>query len=129
MRTLSLFAHYLLWHYTRAYGDLFHVAHNLLWFLYHFFSIGELVRTWIAPWRRLHEEPGNIVNMRDFLSGLLMNVIIRIVGILFRSILITFGCAILVIGVILTALAIVVWTALPFIIVFSFIAGGYIALS
>ncbi|HBB65256.1 MAG TPA: hypothetical protein DCZ84_01295 [Candidatus Vogelbacteria bacterium] len=127
MQSITLFAHYLLWHYTRAYSDLLHIAGNLLWFLYHFFSIPELTRTWFAPWKRLHEEPGSIINMSDYLSGVLMNLIIRVIGILLRTILITVGFCILALGALLTILALIIWTALPFIIVFSFIAGASIA--
>ena len=65
--------------------------------------------------------------MSDYLSGVLMNLIIRVIGILLRTILITVGFCILALGALLTILALIIWTALPFIIVFSFIAGASIA--
>ncbi len=77
---LTILHHYLIWHYTRAFGEIRHVAKNLLWFVVHFFSLPQLIRSFFAPYRRMTEERGNTFNLEDLASFVIIGLISRIIG-------------------------------------------------
>src|SRR3990167_7732937 len=116
MQVASLVGNYFVWHYTRAYRELVHNERNILWFLFHFFSLPELTRTFFAPWKRLGENYGSIFDTEEFFAALITNSLMRIVGIVLRSIIIVAGSIVLVIALIVSFTALLVWTLLPFVI-------------
>lgn len=128
MQVASLLGNYFVWHYSRAYRELIHIERNILWFLYHFFSLPELTRTFFAPWKRLGEEPASIFDTEEFFSALIINTLMRIVGISMRLIIIVSGSIVLVIVALGSLLLLLVWTVLPFIIAFAFVTGIILAL-
>ncbi len=123
MQYLSLVGNYLVWHYTRGYHDLAENAYNLLYFFYHFFSIQELLRTFFSPWKNFYGGLASAQTSAEYLSLITLNSVLRIAGIILRSIIIATGCALLIIGGGLTVLALLLWTIIPGIIVFCFITG------
>lgn len=123
MHMASLLGSYCVWHYTRAYRDLISIERNLLWFLFHFFSIPELSRTLFAPWRRLGEEYPSVFDTEEFFGALIINTLMRIIGISIRFIILTTGCVVLLLGTVLAGVALVVWTLLPLLIIFTFVTG------
>ena len=123
MQVASLVGNYFVWHYTRAYRELVHNERNILWFLFHFFSLPELTRTFFSPWKRLGEEYGSIFDTEEFFAALITNALMRIVGIVMRAIIIVAGCVTLVCATVLACIVLLVWTVLPFIIAFVFLTG------
>ncbi len=123
MQYLSLIGNYLVWHYTRGYYDLTENASNLFYFLYHFFSIPELMRTFFSPWKNFNEGHASVQTSAEYLSLITINSILWIVGIILRSIVIATGLVLLIISGGLTLLAFLLWTFIPGVIVFSFITG------
>ena len=91
MLFLSIVHHYLLWHYTRAWFELFHVWRNLLWFMVHVFSIPTLLRTWAAPWKRITERRGNTWSFEDLAGYLLIGFLSRLIGFFVRSVVLVIG--------------------------------------
>jgi len=123
MQVASLLGNYFVWHYSRAYRELIHIERNILWFLFHFFSLPELTRTFFAPWKRLGENYGSIFDTEEFFAAIVTNVLMRIVGIIMRAIIIVAGCVVLILATLSAVFLIIVWTVLPFIIVFAFVIG------
>ncbi len=105
MLFLSIMHHYILWHYTTAFGEILHVWKNLLWFTYNFFSIPQMLRSFFSPWKRMTEERGNTFNFEDLAGFIIINIISRIVGMILRTIVLFFGLLailILITGIVLT---------------------------
>lgn len=123
MQIATLVGNYFVWHYTRAYRELIHIEKNILWFLFHFFSLPELTRTLFSPWKRLGENYGSIFDTEEFFAALVTNSLMRIVGIVMRAIIIGAGSVVLIVTLVGSFIAVFVWTLLPLIIIFAFITG------
>jgi hypothetical protein len=117
MLFISVLHHYLLWHYSKAFGEIYHVWKNLFWFVINFFSLPQLIRSYFAPWKRITEERGNSFNFEDLAGYIIINLISRLIGILLRTIVIATGIFSLItlsVGVVLTY---IFWATAPIIIV------------
>lgn len=91
MLFVTIIHHYLLWHYTRAFYEIFHVWRNFLWFVIHVFSLPQLVRSWFAPFKRMTEGRGEAWNLEDLASYVIIGIISRIIGGFIRTIFIMLG--------------------------------------
>ena len=124
MQALSLAQDYLFWHYTSAYLDIIAITRNYLWFVNHLFSVSEVFRSLFAPFKRLKEERVNIVrNPGGFFANLTVNIIMRIVGLVVRSALLVIALSSLLLVLTLGVFTIVLWTGLPFLVVYFFMSG------
>lgn len=124
MLFLSIAQNYFLWHYTRAFQEIFHVWLNLLWFTVHFFSLPQLFKSWFAPFKRITEHRHKGDSLEDLAGYVIINIMSRLVGALMRSILMLLGflcLTIIIIGGIMTYL---LWLALPIIAVGLLVVGG-----
>lgn len=129
MLFLSIVHHYLLWHYTKAFGEIRHVWKNIVWFTFHFFSIPQLLRSYLSPWKRMTEERGRSFNFEELASFVIINLISRIVGVLLRTVVIISGIAslfVLLLGIIATY---IFWIFAPAIIVLIFYFGIVLIIS
>ncbi len=113
---------YILWHYTKAWQDIFRIIGNYLWFVGNFFSINLLLKTLISPWRRLSISGGK-GSEDSFFGALLINTLMRGVGFLIRSITILVGAVALFVTIVLSGAFLVVWFFLPIIVFFLFFGG------
>jgi len=123
MGFVQVLGYYILWHYTKAWSDLFRTIGNYFWFISNFFSINLLLRTLFSPWRRLSVSGGR-GGEESFFGALIINTIMRFVGFFARIIIIVFGVIALIITVVLSLLAILIWLLLPVVAFFLFFAGG-----
>ncbi len=128
---IRLFFSYFSWHYGRSIRELLNIQKNIIWFLYHFFSLPILVRTFFSPWRAMGEayEHKDIFHIGEMLSSFAVNTMMRIVGIFVRSIIILFGSFFIVSSIILAVGVLVFWLFIPFIILLLFISGLKIIIS
>ena len=109
----SILHHYLIWHYSYAFTQIAHVWSNLFWFTFHFFSIPQLLRSYIAPWKRMTEDRGNTFSFEDMAGFIIINLISRIIGMILRTIIIGAGLVailVLCVGIIATY---VFWVCAP----------------
>ncbi len=114
MYALRLVPIYIWWHYTAAFVDMFRIAGNLFWFLWHFFSIPDTLRTFFSPWHRLHETNHKKFDLEAAASSFVVNTLMRIVGMIMRSLLILLAfCGFVVVLVVVIA-SFCVWIILPF---------------
>jgi hypothetical protein len=112
----TLPGYYLWWHYTTALVDFGGVVRNLAWFLWNFFSIPLLLKTLIAPWRRLVDTEVSKSGIETLLSHVIINTVMRIVGLGARVVTISFGVLSLILLCAGAAIALVGWLLLPLII-------------
>jgi hypothetical protein len=117
MLFLSVMNHYLLWHYSRAFWEIFHVWLNFLWFIVHFFSIPQLLGSWFSPWKRMVEDRGNRWDLEDLAGFVIIGFLSRVVGFIMRSIIIGIGLICLIITVVLGFSVYVFWLVAPFAII------------
>lgn len=104
---------YLHFHYGRGLRELLGVAQNLLWFILHFFSIKLLFRTLFAPWHRLGEAYGSIINFEAFFSVFIVNILMRLVGFVTRSVVIVMGLIAYVVTFVGSVAMFLVWVFAP----------------
>jgi hypothetical protein len=121
MNFVGLLYDYVAWHYSKALSLLLKNAGNLIWFVWHFFSIPILLATFFSPWHRLQEERDETFSFGNFFSIILMNLILRIVGIIIRVIFISIGLVGIVSLCLLTLVSVVIWILLPVVLVMSII--------
>lgn len=117
MLFLSIVHHYFLWHYSRAFKEIFHVWLNFLWFITHFFSIPQLLRTWFAPWKRITEERGDKWSFEDLAGFVIIGLITRIIGFIIRSAVIVVGLFCLTLTIIGGFITYIFWIGAPIIII------------
>jgi hypothetical protein len=117
MLFLSVINHYLLWHYTRAFGEIFHLWLNFFWFTINFFSIPQLMRSWFSPWKRMVEERGNTWNFEDLAGYVVIGFFSRLIGFILRTIIICVGLIALAFLLVSGVAIYFFWVVAPFIII------------
>ena len=114
MRFATVLGHYFIWHYGRSISELTKIYRNLITFTFNFFSVPTLVVSYFAPWRRMGEDyPEKSVDPFDYFSVFLVNLIMRIVGIVMRTIVIVFGMLITLLVIASYPIVLVLWIVLP----------------
>lgn len=117
MQKQNILSLWFVWHFYEMPRFLVQVWNNYLLFLQNFFSIPLLLKTFFSPWRRYGWKYPPIFQVGEFFNTFVSNVFSRIIGILFRIVLIAGGIVSWVLIVILGFLGIVFWVLMPFIIV------------
>lgn len=120
---LTILHHYLIWHYSQAYLQFFKVWTNLMWFVVRFFSLPQLVGSWLSPWKRITEERKKAWDVEEFFSSLVINILSRIIGAIMRTIVLLIGTITLIVLFVWGVLVYLVWTVAPGLIVFLIILG------
>lgn len=105
--------HYILWHYTKAFGEIAHISKNFFWFTTHFFSLPQLIRSYFAPWKRMTEERGDTFNFEDLAGFIIINILSRLVGMILRTTIILTGTVALLIVLLCTIATYVFWIMAP----------------
>lgn len=123
MKPLILTESYFAWHYGRAFVDMFHIWMNFLWFVFNFFSISALIDTFFDPWKRMGESYPKGFDIAGVISAFVVNLLMRVVGIMVRLIVLGIGLAFAI--VIFTAgIAIALaWALMPVVFVAFAIIG------
>lgn len=116
MKFTLFIARYIGWHYGKGLEGFFLTWWNVIWFIYHFFSIPLLIRTLFEPFQRLQEKHGKGLDMAQIASAIAVNTIMRLVGATARG-------AVIAVGIIMLAFALaggfvllVSWLLLPFLV-------------
>ncbi|MEX2405240.1 MAG: hypothetical protein WD579_01415 [Candidatus Paceibacterota bacterium] len=121
--TLILPLSYIRWHYTAAYVDYYRIATNFLWFLWHFFAIPLHLKTLFIPWRRLSEETGRYFDLERLFERIIINTIMRVIGVFIRLLLIIAGIIVIAATFFVLVILGVMWAILPLIILYTIING------
>jgi hypothetical protein len=122
MAIVQILWFYILWHYTKAWQDLFRIIGNYLWFVGNYFSLGLLSRTLFSPWRRLAIVGGK-GTPDSWFGAILINTFMRGVGFIARSFTIIAGSVVLFSCLVFSSVLLFVWLLLPIVVFFLFFAG------
>lgn len=114
---------YLAWHYTLAWRELVTIYRNWLWFISNFFSISLVSRTLIAPWRRLGEAYPTHFNPSGFFASLVINSLMRVVGLIIRLVMLASGLAAWLFFGLFGLTIFLVWLFLPLILIATLVLG------
>jgi hypothetical protein len=120
---ISLIGSYFIWHYSKAIADLFGVASNYIWFVWHFFSISTLSKTLFSPWERMGEDHKRGEGVEGFFETFIVNTIMRLVGFVMRSCIIITGLITLVVVISISIFIFCFWIVLPFAIALLLVSG------
>jgi len=123
MNFLFFLPNYLLWHYGYALKNFWGIFTNYIWFIYNFFSIKILFRTFFAPWKKMGEDYSKGFDLKKFFSTLVINTMMRLIGVIMRLIVILIGLASLVMVSIIGIIFFFSWLLAPFIVLIFFIFG------
>lgn len=124
MKYGELFTLYFLWHYGRSFENVLNAWGNFIWFLYHFFSIGLLTRTFFAPWHRLDEHAKTGLHVEAFLENVVANTLMRLIGMLARLFVIASGILAIALTLVFGCIAFIVWALLPLTVLMLIITGA-----
>jgi len=95
---IEVFPSYFKWHYGKSFLELLGIIKNLLSFVVHFFSFKLLLKTLFHPWRRMKENYAHGLDLGSLFSSLLVNTLMRIVGLISRLVLIFVGLIALILS-------------------------------
>lgn len=117
MNAFLLLPQYGHWHYSRGLKDYIDNWRGIQSFVFRFFSFSILLKTMFVPWRRLSDtdEKGGI---EGFFSALIVNLLMRFVGLCVRSVVIIFGMITWVVVFFVGLFGLAVWILFPFVIAF-----------
>lgn len=108
---------YFIWHYTRAWFELWGVWRNFMWFVIHFFSLPQLMRSWFAPFKRITEGRGDKFDLEDLAAYVIIGFLSRVVGAIARTAIIVAGFGVLFVTCIGGILVYLLWALIPLIII------------
>ena len=111
---MNLALEYLFWHFATAPKKLLRITANYLIFFVHYFSVGLLIKTLFAPWKRQligKGEPG--FSLTDVLNTLSFNLISRFIGTIIRFFVILTWLLVEIFTLIFGVLFAIVWIFLP----------------
>jgi len=113
----SIIHDYFVWHYTRAWWEMWGVWRNFILLVVHFFSIPQLAQSWFAPFKRMTQGRGKAFDFEDLASYVIINIISRIIGAIARTVIILFGIAALLITIVGGFVTYLFWMVAPFLII------------
>lgn len=124
MNITLVISHYFLWHYSAALVRFTAIYKDIIFFVADFFSLPILLKSFFAPWRRLAEPyPEDKLDFSEMMSVFIVNSLVRLVGVVMRSIMILVGLIALVLTVVLYPVLVLLWLALPLVIVVLLAVG------
>lgn len=114
MKFFMIGPYYLNWHYTQGVVELFRNLLHIIVFEFHFFSVKDLLLTLLSPFQRLKEDYGSsAIEFEKILSALVINIIMRIVGFVVRSVILLIAFFCLTVSIILIPVILIFWLLLP----------------
>lgn len=127
MAVLSIFSvlrDYLLWHYGRGILDYVGVLRNYFWFIGNLFSVGTLITTLFAPFKRIQEEQAKLLtDPGTFFGNMLVNIVMRFIGAFVRLIMIGIAISMWTLLFLGGIIFFIIWIFLPFLVPYLFISG------
>lgn len=104
---------YFKWHYGRGFDELISIAKNFFGFLIHFFSFKLLLKTLFSPWKRIAEYYERGLHIESLLETLLVNLIMRALGLISRLAIIFLGLISIIVLLILSFASFIIWLLMP----------------
>ncbi len=115
MKFFTTYFGYLKWHYGKALATTFAFWKNILYFLFNYFSLKNLIGNFFSPWKRLADNYPKQFSIKVYFGIFIVNTIMRVVGILMRTIIIFVGLSVCLIYIVLLPVSLLLWLMLPII--------------
>lgn len=117
---MSLFLAYFYWHYIERPKDLFGILSNYVNFWVFFFSVGRVMRSLLAPWKKIeYRAPKNVFEISVWADVIFSNIFSRTMGFIMRTCLLLVFVVIEVLTLTLGVLVITVWVLLPILLIYA----------
>ncbi len=126
MTLAIVFFSYFKWHYSDSLKDAVRIWRDFLSFIYHFFSLKYLVLSFFKPWKRMGEVYGGGLNISDLLETIIINTILRLVGMIIKITTFVLGLTAEILIFFGGLIFLVFWFFLPLIFVQIFLKGIYL---
>jgi hypothetical protein len=109
---IRLIPHYIFWHYRSGIHDYLTVMHRLLQAVARIFSLRLMFKTFFEPFERLgeHYRGGGV---SAFFEAIVVNTLMRMVGIVVRFCVIVVGSMAWLCALIFSVAGIIIWIVLP----------------
>jgi hypothetical protein len=120
----SVFLQYVKWHYGQAIREIFEVTGNFCRFVAHFFSFKLLTKTLFAPWKRLGESYGDGFDLKVFASTLVVNTLMRLVGLVTRSVVLIVGFVSFIFVLVFSFFILLIWFLAPVVLIGSLVLSA-----
>ncbi|MCX6738347.1 MAG: hypothetical protein NTY11_02955 [Candidatus Parcubacteria bacterium] len=114
---------YFIWHFHDVPKELGKAWKNYLRFYLSFFSVGALLRTFLAPWHSYQWDYGRGFSVSRYAETFISNSFSRVLGAIIRSVLILVGLIFEVFIFLIGAIVFLSWIFLPVIIIALFAFG------
>jgi len=111
------------WLWVRGVAEYLRAWINIHWFLYHYFSVPVLLRTFFAPFHRLRERRMRGFDLEDWASVIAVNALMRVVGMVVRATFLFIALAVELAAFVVGALFFALFTALVISVPLLFILG------
>jgi hypothetical protein len=129
MKIMLIILGYFKWHYGKALSSLTIIWKNFLLFTYNFFSITALFKNFFDPWKRMSDPYPDSFSLRKYFYTFIANSIVRILGIMMRTILIIIGLIFCIILLLLYPVTLIIWLGLPAILIYLICNGIFLIFS
>jgi hypothetical protein len=120
MGTILLFFE---WYYKDIPQKFYKIWSNYVWFWGYYFSLGNTLRTFFSPWKRIYENYGSGFDIQKWLSALVWNLFSCFMGMLFRSCLLAVFLIAEFFSFAAGFLFLILWPIFPLILITIFIIG------
>jgi hypothetical protein len=119
----NIFLQYLSWHFWDVPKEILRGWGNFLRFNLNYFSIGLLLKTFFAPWKKYTWFYPRGFDPKKYLEVFISNMISRLIGAGVRFWLILFGVLTEILIIFLGIIIFFLWLLLPFLLIAGFLLG------
>lgn len=123
MQLALLIEEYLVWHYSTGLGEVLSAWAGIHRFLFDYFSIGVLAKSLFAPYHRMQEHRSRGFDPQNIFETLVINTMMRMVGMVVRATIIALGLAleliVFAVGVVIFCFIVVLPLAVPLAVLFG----------
>jgi len=119
----NIFFAFIDWYFHQATLFLLRAWKNFLLFGLHYFSVGELCRTFFSHWHRISDTYGRGFDIQRYITTFLGNLMSRALGALVRLVVIIIGLLFELFIVIAGVIVILLWVLLPIWLTVVLLAG------
>ncbi|MES2749177.1 MAG: hypothetical protein V4606_02170 [Patescibacteria group bacterium] len=123
---LTIVHDYLTWHYTTALISFVRIYKNFWWFLTQFFSLPQLLTSLFAPYKRMTERRGKLLDMEGWLEYFTINLLSRLLGLVARLTIIISGVLSLSVFSLVAAIWYAIFIIAPILVALCFSYGLYL---
>ena len=118
-----VFFDWLSWHFIEVPREILRAWKNILKFSLNYFSIGLLLKTFFAPWKKIEVSYGKGLDFGRYFEALASNIIFRSLGMIMRSAIIASGLIVEVLLILLGIGIFFLWLASPAILLWGIVWG------